>query len=81
MDLPFDPIERAAAMVDRPTTGEFCHGDRPGLADFCLVPQLYNAHRWGADIGGLKTIRRIGEACAALPAFRAAHPDTVNAQT
>ena len=47
-------LNAVEALLDHPATGEFCHGDRPGLADFCLVPQLYNAQRWGADIGGAR---------------------------
>ncbi|MCQ4630087.1 maleylacetoacetate isomerase [Shinella sp. CPCC 100929] len=62
-------------LLDNPATGAFCHGDTPTMADFCLVPQVYNAERWGADIAGLERVRRITETCRALPAFQAAHPD------
>jgi maleylacetoacetate isomerase len=31
--------------------GPFCHGGRVTLPDLCLVPQLYNARRWGVDLG------------------------------
>ncbi len=55
--------------------GRFCHGDAPGLADCYLVPQLYNARRFGVETAGLPTLLRIEAACAALPAFQAAHPD------
>jgi len=64
-------------LLDDPATGTFCHGDTPGMADFCLVPQVYNAERWGADIASLAHVRRITETCRALPAFQAAHPDAV----
>jgi maleylacetoacetate isomerase len=64
-------------MLDHPSTGTFCHGDTPTMADFCLVPQAYNAGRWGADIAGLTRLRRIADTCAELPAFQAAHPDAV----
>ncbi|MEP7457235.1 maleylacetoacetate isomerase [Phyllobacterium sp. SB3] len=64
-------------MLDRSGTGMFCHGDTPGMADFCLVPQIYNARRWGADIGSLERINVIAERCDAIPAFAAAHPDQV----
>ena len=30
--------------------GPFCFGDRPSLADLCLVPQLGNARRFGVDV-------------------------------
>jgi maleylacetoacetate isomerase len=56
-------------------SGRFCYGDRPGMADFCLVPQVYNARRWGADIDALKKILSIDAECAHLAAFQAAHPD------
>jgi maleylacetoacetate isomerase len=64
-------------MLDHPGTGKFCHGDTPGMADFCLVPQVYNARRWGAEISDLKRINAIVERCETIEAFAAAHPDRV----
>ncbi|WP_299881119.1 maleylacetoacetate isomerase [uncultured Sulfitobacter sp.] len=46
----------------------------PGLADLCLIPQLYNANRWGVDYADLPRINAIETACAALPAFKEAYP-------
>ena len=56
-------------------TGRFCHGDTPGMADACLVPQVYNAVRWKLPMDDYPTIRRIHEACEALPAFQRAAPE------
>lgn len=55
-------------------TGEFCHGDRPTLADICLVPQVFNAERFDCDLTAYPTIRRIAARCNELPAFVDAHP-------
>ncbi|MBX6744342.1 MAG: maleylacetoacetate isomerase [Acetobacteraceae bacterium] len=55
--------------------GPFCFGDRPGLADLCLVPQLYNARRFGVDLGGLPRLLAAEAACQALPAFQDAAPE------
>jgi len=55
--------------------GRFCHGDAPGLADCYLVPQLYAARRFGVPLDACPTLTRVEAACAALPAFTAAHPD------
>ena len=54
---------------------EFSFGDAPGLADICLVPQLYNAHRWGCDLTRFTRLTDIEERCLALPAFAAAKPE------
>jgi maleylacetoacetate isomerase len=55
----------------------FCCGDRPGLADLCLIPQLYNATRWGVSLPHCPRIAGVAAACAGHPAFVAAHPDKV----
>jgi maleylpyruvate isomerase len=68
-------LEGLEQAVNDGGAGRFCHGDAPGLADCYLVPQLYNARRYGVDVEPFPTLRRIEEACAALPAFQAAHPD------
>lgn len=61
-------------LAREPETGRFCHGDTPGLADICLVPQLANARRFSVDLAPYPTLRRIDGECAALPAFQAALP-------
>ncbi len=54
--------------------GPFSFGERPGLADLCLVPQLGNARRFGADLSRVPRLLAIEAACNALPAFGAALP-------
>jgi len=72
--LGFDGIERI--LADDGQAGTFCHGDTPGLADTCLVPQVYNAKRYPSfDMTPYPTIRRIFDACVALDAFERARPE------
>lgn len=52
--------------------GPFSFGEAPTLADLCLVPQLYNARRWGLDLAGLERLAAIDAAAAELPPFQAA---------
>lgn len=54
--------------------GAFAFGDRPGLAEICLVPQLYSADRFGLDLAAMPRLRAVREACEALPEFAEAHP-------
>lgn len=64
-----------AQVFEHPSTGDFCEGDMPGLADCCLVPQLYNARRHGMDLSPYPSLCRIDANCNALPAFDAARPE------
>lgn len=56
-------------------SGQYCFGDSLSMADICLVPQLYNAARWGVDMAGLPKTSAIGQRLSILPQFAAAHPD------
>ena len=69
----FSAIE--TMLADHPSTGRYCEGDLPTLADCCLVPQVYNARRFGVDMTPYPTIARIEQACLELPAFDAARPE------
>ena len=63
-----------AMLAGDAATGQFCHGDSPGLADCCLVPQVFNAQRFNCPMDAYPTITRIVNACAQLPAFIQAAP-------
>jgi maleylacetoacetate isomerase/maleylpyruvate isomerase len=64
-----------ARLAAERETGSFCHGDAPGLADCCLVPQLANARRFKCDVSPYPTLLRIEKNCQALDAFQRAAPD------
>ncbi len=55
-------------------SGTFCHGDKPTLADVCLVPQVYNAERADIDLSPFPRITAITAACRELRAFQDADP-------
>ncbi len=62
-------------LLDHSATGRFCHGDMPTMADFCLVPQVYNARRWDVDLSACPRLVAIDQNCAEIEAFARAHPD------
>ncbi|MGR5238450.1 maleylacetoacetate isomerase [Vibrio alfacsensis] len=49
--------------------------DKPSIVDICLVPQVYNALRFGVDMSPYPLINSIVEACNQLPAFIDAMPE------
>uniref|UniRef100_B0T240 Maleylacetoacetate isomerase n=1 Tax=Caulobacter sp. (strain K31) TaxID=366602 RepID=B0T240_CAUSK len=53
----------------------FAFGDAPGLADCCLVPQVYNAERFKTDLTPFPAIRAVAARAVEHPAFAAAHPN------
>ena len=57
------------------TKGPFCFGSSPTLADVCLIPQLGNARRFGADVSGFKRILEAEAACKSVQAFVDAAPE------
>lgn len=55
--------------------GPFCFGSEPTIADICLIPQLYNAHRWSTDLAGLDRLLDIERNCLSLAPFNRARPE------
>ena len=66
----------AALEAMAPESGLF-GGDRPNLADVCLVPQMYNARRFATDLSVFPRLVRIDAACNEMEAFQNAAPEAV----
>jgi len=69
-----DGLAKLEADLNQPGTGRYCHGDTPGMADCCLVPQVFNAQRYKSDLAPYPTVMRVFEACMQLDAFDRAQP-------
>lgn len=63
------------ALEPQLVAGPYCHGSQVTLADLYLIPQVYNALRFELDMTPYPRIRKIWDACNALPAFDAARPE------
>ena len=62
------------ALVERDGQG-WCFGDTPTLADACLIPQIYSAHRFNVSLEAYPRLLAVDAKAQAHPAFIAAHPD------
>jgi maleylacetoacetate isomerase/maleylpyruvate isomerase len=72
IEIGFDAVE---AMLAANRTGAFCEGNAPTLADCCLVPQVYNARRFGVPLDRYPVIDSIDAVCRQLEAFARAAPE------
>lgn len=55
--------------------GAYAFGDKPGLVDCLLVPQVFNAGRFNVDLSPFPAIQAAAAHAAQHPAIAAAHPD------
>lgn len=55
--------------------GKYCFGFDVTLADIVLVPQVYNAERFGVGMSDFPIISKIAENCRQLDAFERAAPE------
>lgn len=53
----------------------FCVGQKPTLADLCLIPQVYNALRFNVDLKAYPSIHKIFDHAMLQPAFVLASPE------
>ena len=56
-------------------SGKYCVGDEISIADVCLVPQVYNARRFGVDMKEFPLIDEIEKRLVLIEEFVEAHPD------
>jgi len=68
-----DAFERM--LSDSDETGLCCHGDRPTIADCCLLPQVYNARRFDCDESRWPEVVRIAAHLAGMPEIQRAAPE------
>jgi maleylpyruvate isomerase len=59
----------------RSVDNKYSFGDSLSLADVWLVPQVYNARRFGLDLSPYPTIVSVDQYCQTVDAFADAHPD------
>jgi maleylpyruvate isomerase len=64
----------ALQELARPRAGRYLLGDDVTLADCCLVPQMYGARRFGADLAAVPLLVEIETRLKELPCVLAAEP-------
>jgi len=69
----FAALEAQAARL--PSDRRHLYGAAVTLADVCLVPQMYNARRFGCDLAPYPLLRAVSAHLEGLPAFASAAPE------
>jgi maleylacetoacetate isomerase len=68
-------LEAVEYVAQQSITGAFLVGDTPTIADFCLIPQLYNARRFKVDLSAMPRLCEVETKCRTLEAFQKAEPE------
>ncbi|QSN61539.1 MULTISPECIES: maleylacetoacetate isomerase [unclassified Caballeronia] len=68
----FESLEKRLAADSR--VGKLTFGDTPTIADLCIVPQVFNARRFGIDLAPYPTIERIADFANQIDGFMRAAP-------
>lgn len=66
-------LEDLESLIDESST-QFLLTDTPTIAECCLIPQLYNARRFGCDLSKVPRLLQVEQACEGLEAFQQARP-------
>ncbi|EAQ98484.1 maleylacetoacetate isomerase [Congregibacter litoralis] len=66
----FTPLEKAVGEFPE----AFSLGDRPGMLEIFLIPQVFNAYRFKVDLTAFPNIAALDKRCQQLTAFHHAHP-------
>ena len=64
-----DGLDKLETMVAGSRYYDFLFSEHPTIAEFCLIPQLYNARRFGCEISNWVRLREVEARCLALNAF------------
>jgi maleylpyruvate isomerase len=68
-------IRTGFAAIEQLIDGNlYAFGAAPTVADICIVPQVFNAHRYSVDISDFPKLNAVADVAGAHPAFVAAHP-------
>ncbi len=67
----FAALEQIAGEYNTP----FLMTEHPMLFECCLIPQVYNARRFGVDMSAYPKLMAIDAACRSLPEFEKAKPE------
>ena len=67
-------FEALESLVIR-SHGRYSWGDQITIADVCLIPQIYNARRFGVEMSAFPTLLKVENELNAIEAFATARPE------
>jgi maleylacetoacetate isomerase len=63
-----------ALLAEHPASGGFCHGERPTIADICLVTQVTPAKTFDLSLATYPRVMRVFDNCMAIAGLRRCPP-------